>query len=152
MWDVFVPSPWIVSTHRGRAAGHHSRGGRTRLAFRTGIRLRSSRKVSAPNGSGSHLAIVRVDQAPGPKPCHDFGQARIGDGEAALASTEHAGAAYHLLIHIPGAMHHDLDVAPEHRAHAAANWERSYLRCFLFVRERASLTQTKKQDRQEQDW
>jgi hypothetical protein len=54
-----------------------------------------------------YLVIVRVDQAAWPKPCHDFGQAGIGDGEAALAATKHAGVANHFLIHVPGTMHND---------------------------------------------
>jgi hypothetical protein len=53
------------------------------------------------------LGFVRVDQAAWPKPRHDFGQAGIGDGEAALASTEHAGVADHSLIDVPGTMHHE---------------------------------------------
>jgi len=72
----------------------------------TQSRVQPSR-LDATHGSCRHLVIVRVDQAAWPKPCDDFGQAGIGDGEAALASTEHAGAADHLLIHVPGGMHHD---------------------------------------------
>src|SRR5258708_13803179 len=53
------------------------------------------------------LGSVRVDQAAWPKPCHDFGQAGAGDGEATLAATEHAGGADHFLIHVPGTMHPD---------------------------------------------
>jgi hypothetical protein len=55
----------------------------------------------------SEGALVRIDQAAGPKDCHDFGQAGIGDREAALASTQHAGVADHVLIHIPGTVHDD---------------------------------------------
>src|ERR1700722_4990330 len=53
------------------------------------------------------LSFIRIDQAPWSKPGHDFGKARIGDGEAALASTEHAGVSDHVLINVPGAMHYD---------------------------------------------
>src|SRR5258708_10206603 len=53
------------------------------------------------------LCSVRVDQAAWPKPCHDFGQAGVGDGEATLAATEHPGVADHFLIHVPGPMHQD---------------------------------------------
>ena len=53
------------------------------------------------------LGFACVDQAAWPKPRHDFGQARIRDGEAALASTEHPEVADHSLIHVPGTMHYD---------------------------------------------
>jgi hypothetical protein len=53
------------------------------------------------------LSLVGVDQAPWTQPRHDFGQAGVGDGEASLASAKHAEVADHLLIHIPGTMHHD---------------------------------------------
>src|SRR5271167_2894202 len=57
--------------------------------------------------SGRHLVIVRVDQAARPKPGHDFGQAGIGNGEAALAAAQHAGVADHFCTHVPRTMHHD---------------------------------------------
>src|SRR5258707_13669412 len=67
-------------------------------------RGRTPSEIAAPSWL---LGFVRVDQAAWPKPCHDFGQAGVGDGEATLAATEHAGVADHFLIHVPGTMHHD---------------------------------------------
>lgn len=62
--------------------------------------------AAAPCGTRV-LGFVRVDQAARPEPRRDFGQAGFGDGETALASTEHAGVADHLLTDVPGAMHDD---------------------------------------------
>jgi hypothetical protein len=56
------------------------------------------------------LSSIRIDQAAWAKPGHDFGKTRIGNGEAALASTEHAGVSDHLLINVPGTMHYDRPV------------------------------------------
>ncbi len=56
---------------------------------------------------GRLLGFVRVDQAAGPQPRHDFGQAGIGDRKTALAATKYTGKADHFLTHVPGAMHHD---------------------------------------------
>ena len=53
------------------------------------------------------LGFVRVNQAAGPKCRHDFGQAGIGDCEAAQTSTEHTGVAVHVLIHVPGSVYHN---------------------------------------------
>jgi hypothetical protein len=84
------------------------------------------------------LSFVSVDQAAWTKPRHDFGQAGIGDGEAALASTEHAGVADHFLIHIPGTMHHNrarervavrrIESLEAHRVTMGAHIERA---CFI---------------------
>jgi hypothetical protein len=71
-----------------------------------GLRSLWRRQQASMDHPGT-LAIARVDQAAGPKPCHDFGQAGVGDGEAALAATQHAGVADHVLIHVPGTMYHD---------------------------------------------
>ncbi len=64
-------------------------------------------QLDVPAEFRQRLGFARVDQATWPKPRHDFGEARVGNGEATLASTEHTGVANHFLIHVPGTMHDD---------------------------------------------
>lgn len=54
-----------------------------------------------------YLGFVRINKPACPKSHRDLGQAGFRDRKAALTSSEHAGVADHLLIHVPGTVDHD---------------------------------------------
>ena len=93
-----------VSASRGKPCGLIRRARRFERDLRIlGTMFHETRKRSA----SLFLRFACVDQPTWPKARHKFGQTRIGNGEASLASTEHAEVADHSVIHVPSTMHHD---------------------------------------------